>query len=854
MIHANRIVTVGEQESIIDRPIVLYRGDREVEIEFTLVGNEFTFSEEGNVIKSVNASHGQLVLNTPSGEHMFSELAECHEGKVVFVVTKEMIDEFIEMGFYSFQIRLYDSAEMKSRVTIPPVMNGFDIRNPIAAEDETNVVDQGIVDYARIFKDQSNEELPTFTWDGEYVKTEWVHHDVITENKLNKIEDALYSINANIKESDVVMLNTLDQVKKDADAYVKEHMAEVEADVDEFERNINTGVEQFKIDTNAAMTAYKNEVSEELESVNSQLADIAKVNDNNELNDFFNKIENNTKVKLKKSSYEVDNVLILDDKHNVEIDLNDVTLKQNKHGYGVLEIKNCTNITIKGGCIIGAGNFPDQTIDNVNQILHNEKVDCPVNWGDFKNGEYKSTTYNGGYLYNVSFGILILENCKNIIIENVEASLFNYVGIGVGFRGKVDYIKNENVTIRNCYCHDNFSAGIHLMHVEGANVYNNRCENNGHPNANSNDFDCNPGYGITCRNSESHSTNVNIYNNICNNNKRKGIDVHSGVDININNNTVKNCYYWGIALTRFNGKVKNIIIKDNVIDYCSTVKNGIGILCDSEGMNIIENNKIVNTAHEGAALNILNSVASVRGNIISNCSINENRNAVDISGNVSFTNNIIENSGSNRGVSIYPKNYLLFSDNIINSGISKVKVFINTNNDSAVDLTCSIKNNIFQSFVEGGIDLQCLNIPDGIIDGNSFTGNSVNTNDCGFYIDTNNKYYSSLKTSRKPISNIITTLEVKVENGKITYYDTNNIITEVLDQEKGFTIKTGDFKVKGVSYIQKSTGTTEVNNLVVRNIYDNVIDIGLMTTQNPQYGQSSSTINYFDGLFTINVI
>ena len=279
MIHANRIVTVGEQECIIDRPIVLYRGDREVEIEFTLVGNEFMFSEEGNVIKSVNASHGQLVLNTPSGEHMFSELAECHEGKVVFVVTKEMIDEFIEMGFYSFQIRLYDSAEMKSRVTIPPVMNGFDIRNPIAAEDETNVVDQGIVDYARIFKDQSNEELPTFTWDGEYVKTEWAHHDVITENKMNKIEDALYSINANIKESDVVMLNALDTVKKDADKYVKEHMAEVEADVDEFERNLNTGVEKFKVDANAAMTAHKNEVSEvvdgfsgEIESINTQLA------------------------------------------------------------------------------------------------------------------------------------------------------------------------------------------------------------------------------------------------------------------------------------------------------------------------------------------------------------------------------------------------------------------------------------------------------------------------------------------------------------------------------------------------------------------------------------------------------
>ena len=267
MIHATRTVTVGDNESIIDKPIVLYRGDREVEIEFTLLGNEFRFSDDGNVIKSSNASHGQLVLNTPSGENMFSEVSKCHDGNVVFIITKEMIDEFIEVGFYNFQIRLYDGVEMKSRMTIPPVLNGIDIRNPIAAEDETNVVDQGIVDYARIFKDQSNEELPTFDWSGAYNKTEWVHHDVITENKMNKIEDALYSINANVKESDVVMLNTLDQVKKDADKYVKEHMAEVEQDVEDFERNLNTDVQQFKIDTNAAMTAHKNEVSEELERI-----------------------------------------------------------------------------------------------------------------------------------------------------------------------------------------------------------------------------------------------------------------------------------------------------------------------------------------------------------------------------------------------------------------------------------------------------------------------------------------------------------------------------------------------------------------------------------------------------------
>jgi hypothetical protein len=157
-------------------------------------------------------------------------------------------------------------------MTIPPVLNGIDIRNPIAAEDETNVVDQGVVDYARIYKDQSNEELPTFDWTGAYNKTEWVHHDVITENKMNKIEDALYSINANVKESDVVMLNALDQFKKDADAYVKENMAEVEQDVAELERSLKANVKQFKIDTNSAMTAHRNEVNEQLSSFNSNIA------------------------------------------------------------------------------------------------------------------------------------------------------------------------------------------------------------------------------------------------------------------------------------------------------------------------------------------------------------------------------------------------------------------------------------------------------------------------------------------------------------------------------------------------------------------------------------------------------
>ena len=258
MIHTIRSVAVGDQESKIDSPIILYRGDREVEVEFTINGSKFTFTNGGNVIKSTNATHGQLVINTPTGENMFSEVTECHDGKVVFVITKEMIDELIEVGFYSFQIRLFDESQV-SRVTIPPVLKGIDIRNPIAAEDETNVVDIGLVDYAVVVKDEF-EDLSTFLPNGNYNKTEWESKDVISGAKLNKIEDALYNINSNMEATDLALLNRVENINKT-----------IHGEIDKLGNELESEVEQFKIDTNMAMTNHKNEVSEELESVNSQL-------------------------------------------------------------------------------------------------------------------------------------------------------------------------------------------------------------------------------------------------------------------------------------------------------------------------------------------------------------------------------------------------------------------------------------------------------------------------------------------------------------------------------------------------------------------------------------------------------
>ena len=138
MIFTDRTVIVQKGTSSINDTIVLYRGDKNVEIRFTLSeGSPFRYGSgtSSNIIEKTEAAYGQLVIKTPNNlPAIFSEVAPTNEGKIVFKITGEMIDEIDEVGNYSFQIRLFDENK-NSRVTLPEVNNGIEIREPIASED-----------------------------------------------------------------------------------------------------------------------------------------------------------------------------------------------------------------------------------------------------------------------------------------------------------------------------------------------------------------------------------------------------------------------------------------------------------------------------------------------------------------------------------------------------------------------------------------------------------------------------------------------------------------------------------------------------------------------------------------------
>ena len=133
MIFTDKTITIKDNESTIDSNVILYRGDKDIEIRFTIVESPFKYRSPVNLIETANASWGQLViLNSTTSNVIISDIAPTDEGRVVLKITGEMMDEVSEVGDYTFQIRLYDEGKT-SRVTMPEVVGGITIKEPLDA-------------------------------------------------------------------------------------------------------------------------------------------------------------------------------------------------------------------------------------------------------------------------------------------------------------------------------------------------------------------------------------------------------------------------------------------------------------------------------------------------------------------------------------------------------------------------------------------------------------------------------------------------------------------------------------------------------------------------------------------------
>lgn len=200
MIYTDVVVTVRGVTSNISNPILLFRGDRNLEISFQIEQQNFKFAKSDNIILSTNASFGQLVIEKPDGSKVLSDITECDDGKIIFMITKDMIDELDEVGYYDIQIRLYDDIKM-ARITIPPVLNAIEVKEPITVDDSIEIdttssaINEAMINYARVQESEPIADSDYFDENGNYIKTSWNDGDIISQGRMNKIEGALNVIN-----------------------------------------------------------------------------------------------------------------------------------------------------------------------------------------------------------------------------------------------------------------------------------------------------------------------------------------------------------------------------------------------------------------------------------------------------------------------------------------------------------------------------------------------------------------------------------------------------------------------------------------------------------------------------------
>ena len=202
MLYAKVVLWVKQEETTSDSRVILYRGDKNVDIEFTLKSVDYILSE------SVEA---QLVFVRPHAKSVFSKLHKINQNKVRITITGDMIDELDEMEAYAIQIRLFGPGTT-ARATLPPCYDVIYVKHPIATEpyEEDEIARANYANTNRSKSITDFDNIGEVFTDGLYNKTVWVDGDLITVGRLNKIEDALYVISDDEDEREQLEKNTSD--------------------------------------------------------------------------------------------------------------------------------------------------------------------------------------------------------------------------------------------------------------------------------------------------------------------------------------------------------------------------------------------------------------------------------------------------------------------------------------------------------------------------------------------------------------------------------------------------------------------------------------------------------------------
>lgn len=276
-------LTVSKNTVKLDEEIFLYKNDRNIKLLIEIVDNKYRYKSDdlSNLLVKYKASYAQVKWYKNAEVKKEFPIQATDDGKVVFVIEGQLIDEDTELGDYDLQLRLLNESQESIR-SLPIIKGAVHILKPLFEEGDIATVNSAVADVSMLSLD--GDAIDTYNSDGTYNQTNWGNGDVISSAKLNKLEkvakDNVDKVNKmpakSIVEGGKIYLAKEDGTKLDSGTELPASGSGTPYDDTEIKTDINT----IKTDlgTEELTTTAKN-VKGAVNEVNAQYKDIANLED-----------------------------------------------------------------------------------------------------------------------------------------------------------------------------------------------------------------------------------------------------------------------------------------------------------------------------------------------------------------------------------------------------------------------------------------------------------------------------------------------------------------------------------------------------------------------------------------------
>lgn len=180
-------LTVSKNTAKLDEEIFLYKNDKNIKLLIEIVDNKYRYKSDdlSNLLVKYKASYAQVKWYKNAEVKKEFPIQATDDGKVVFVIEGQLIDEDTELGDYDLQLRLLNESQESIR-SLPIIKGAVHILKPLFEEGDIATVNSAVADVSMLSLDGA--PINTYNSDGTYNQTNWGNGDVISSARLNKLE------------------------------------------------------------------------------------------------------------------------------------------------------------------------------------------------------------------------------------------------------------------------------------------------------------------------------------------------------------------------------------------------------------------------------------------------------------------------------------------------------------------------------------------------------------------------------------------------------------------------------------------------------------------------------------------